>query len=107
MRSDSSALRVLAVGQTPPPLGGQALAIQSFVTGRYRDLEVFHVRMAFSRKTDEIGKPRLNKIPHLVGLIARILSRRARTGAKVLYYPPAGADLVPVVRDLFVLLCTR
>jgi glycosyltransferase involved in cell wall biosynthesis len=44
---------------------------------------------------------------HLVSLIARILWHRARTGATVLYYPPAGADIVPVFRDLVVLLSTR
>jgi glycosyltransferase involved in cell wall biosynthesis len=107
MHGAASPLRIVAVGQVPPPLGGQAFAIQSFVTGRYPRLEVFHVRMAFSRETAEIGKPRLGKGLHLLGLIARILWRRARTGATVLYYPPAGPDLVPVLRDVVVLLCTR
>jgi glycosyltransferase involved in cell wall biosynthesis len=100
-------VRIVAVGQTPPPLGGQAVAIRSFVTGRYADIEVIHVRMAFSRRTAEIGRPRASKALHLVGLIARILWCRLRTGADVLYYPPAGPDLVPVLRDLAVLLCTR
>ncbi|MBV9837363.1 MAG: glycosyltransferase [Solirubrobacterales bacterium] len=99
--------RVVAVGQTPPPLGGQAVAIESFVTGRYRSLEVFHVRMAFSTQTAEIGKPRLKKMRHLVSLVTRVLWCRVRSGASILYYPPAGPELVPVVRDMVVLLCTR
>ena len=49
----------------------------------------------------------LGKLLHLAGLVPRILWCRFRTGAKVLYYPPAGPDLVPVLRDLVVLLCTR
>jgi glycosyltransferase involved in cell wall biosynthesis len=100
-------VRIVAVGQTPPPFGGQADTLELFVTGRYRLLEVFHVRMAFSKDTADIGRPRPGKALHLIGLIARILWRRARTGATVLYYPPAGADIVPVLRDLAVLLCTR
>jgi glycosyltransferase involved in cell wall biosynthesis len=100
-------VRIVAVGQTPPPFGGQADTLALFVTGRYRLLEVFHVRMAFSRNTADIGRPRPGKVLHLLSLIARILWRRARTGATVLYYPPAGADVVPVLRDLAVLLCTR
>jgi glycosyltransferase involved in cell wall biosynthesis len=100
-------LRIVAVGQTPPPLGGQAFAIQSFVTGRYDSLEIFHVRMAFSKETAEIGKPGVTKLLHLLNLVARILWCRARTGAEVLYYPPAGPDLVPVLRDLVILLCVR
>lgn len=107
MRPLSSPVRVVAVGQTPPPFGGQADTMELFVTGRYRLLDVSHVRMAFSRDTSDIGRPRPGKVLHLLGLVARILWRRARTGAQVLYYPPAGANLVPVLRDLAVLLCTR
>lgn len=107
MDAGDARLRIVAVGQTPPPFGGQALAIKSFVSGRYRTIEVFHVRMAFSRQTADIGRPRLAKALHLLGLIARVLWCRVRSRAKVLYYPPAGPDLVPVARDLIVLLGTR
>jgi glycosyltransferase involved in cell wall biosynthesis len=100
-------LRVLAVGQTPPPLGGQAIAIESFVRGRYENLRVSHVRMAFSEQMSQIGKADPRKVLHLVGLVARILWQRMRTRADVLYYPPAGPDAVPVLRDLVVLLATR
>jgi glycosyltransferase involved in cell wall biosynthesis len=100
-------LRIVAVGQTPPPLGGQACAIRSFVTGRYDGIEIFHVRMAFSRETAEIGKPSLGKVAHLGSVVLRVLLCRLRTGATVLYYPPAGPELVPIVRDLVILLCTR
>jgi glycosyltransferase involved in cell wall biosynthesis len=63
--------------------------------------------MAFSKQATDIGRPQFAKLLHLVSLIARILWRRARSRATVLYYPPAGPDLVPVLRDLVVLLCTR
>jgi glycosyltransferase involved in cell wall biosynthesis len=101
------ALRIVAVIQTPPPFIGQAVAAESFLAGDYHALEVFHVRMAFSREMDDVGKPRVGKLAHLAGLIVRILWRRARTGAQVLYYPPAGPDLAPLLRDVVVLLCTR
>jgi glycosyltransferase involved in cell wall biosynthesis len=100
-------VRVIAVGQTPPPFGGQADTMQLFVTGLYRRLEVCHVRMAFSKRTADIGKLRAGKLPHLVSLVARILWRRARTGARILYYPPGGPNLVPILRDLVILLSTR
>lgn len=106
MGSGTSPVRVVAVGQTPPPFGGQADTMELFVTGRYRLLEVSHVRMAFSRDTADIGKARPGKVLHLIGLIARVLWRRTRTKDAVLYYPP-GANPVPVLRDLAVLLCTR
>src|SRR2546423_120338 len=104
---DSGRLRIVAVGQTPPPFGGQALTTQSFVTGEYKDLEIFHVRMAFSKEMADIGRPQARKLLHLVALIARVLWRRFRAGATVLYYPPAGPALVPVLRDVAILLGTR
>jgi glycosyltransferase involved in cell wall biosynthesis len=107
MEGRTPALRIVAVTQTPPPFLGQALAGQSFLAGNYRTLEVFHVRMSFSRGVDDVGKPRLGKLVHVCRLITRILCCRARTGAQVLYYPPAGPDLTPVLRDLLILLSTR
>ena len=107
MEGRKAPLRVLAVTQLPPPPMGQAVAALSFVTGRYRDLHVFPVRMTFSKQMDEVGKPQFGKVVHLVALIGRVLWRRARTHATVLYYPPAGPDLVPVLRDVVILLCTR
>jgi glycosyltransferase involved in cell wall biosynthesis len=100
-------LRVVVVGQTPPPFGGQAIAIESFVKGTYDQLDVVHVRMGFSSDMGEVGRFRVGKLFHLVGLVVRILWARATTKAEVLYYPPAGPDLVPVMRDIAVLLSTR
>jgi glycosyltransferase involved in cell wall biosynthesis len=103
----SPRLKVLVVGQTPPPLGGQSIAIDSFARGTYRGIQVSLVRMAFSGGMEEVGKFRARKLGHLCALIPRILWHRRRTGASVLYYPPAGPDLVPVLRDLVILICTR
>lgn len=98
---------MLVVGQTPPPFGGQAIAIESFVRGSYDGLEIRHVRMAFSASMSDVGRAQLGKLGHLFGLVARVLWARLRFRADVLYYPPAGPDLVPVLRDLVVLLATR
>ena len=63
--------------------------------------------MAFSAEMGDVGRPQARKLLHLLSVVVRILWRRLRTGAKVLYYPPAGPDLVPVLRDLVILLATR
>jgi glycosyltransferase involved in cell wall biosynthesis len=39
--------------------------------------------------------------------VARIILAKARHRPTVLYYPPAGPDLIPVLRDVFILLATR
>jgi glycosyltransferase involved in cell wall biosynthesis len=98
---------VLVVGQTPPPYHGQAIGIESLVTGSYTHVELFHVRMNFSSEIGEVGRFRPKKLLHLVALVARVLWKRVATRAEILYYPPAGSDLVPVLRDLVVLASTR
>lgn len=99
--------KVVVVGQTPPPFGGQAVMIQALLDGDYSTVELVHVRMDFSHHVDEIGSFRVRKLGHLAVTIARIAAARVRHRATTLYYPPAGPNLVPICRDLAILLCTR
>lgn len=99
--------RVLVVGQTPPPLHGQAIAVQMLLEGDYERIEPWHVAMRFSRTVEEVGRVRIRKLVELPRLVLRILTARVRTGAQVLYYPPYCAERVPLVRDLVVLTCCR
>lgn len=99
--------QILIVGQTPPPYGGQAIMIEKILARTYGDLQLHHVRMAFSEKMGDMGKLRLEKFVELARVIGQILSVRFRTGAKVMYYPPAGPERVPVYRDILILLATR
>jgi glycosyltransferase involved in cell wall biosynthesis len=100
-------LRVLVVGQTPPPYHGQALMIQMMLNGTYKHARLRHVRMAFSRDISQVGRFSWRKVGHLIGVIVRIYWARLRHRVEVLYYPPAGPDLVPVLRDIVVLLSVR
>jgi glycosyltransferase involved in cell wall biosynthesis len=100
-------LKVLIVGQTPPPFGGQAIMIERLVNAKLADVELIHVRMGFSSSMNELGRVRLSKIAHLFVVIARIFYHRFVDGVRILYYPPAGPDRVPMVRDIVVLLSTR
>lgn len=100
-------LRVLVVGQTPPPHGGQAIMIQKLLASRFERVRLHHVRMSFSDEMDEVGRFRLAKLWRLVLLITRIVAARLRYGTQVLYYPPAGPHRVPAYRDAVVLLATR
>lgn len=99
--------RVLIVGQTPPPIGGQAVMIEALLCGDYESFDTVHVRMDFSHDIDEIGTFRLRKVAHLAQTIARIAGARVRQGCTTLYYPPAGPNLVPICRDIAILLATR
>ncbi len=100
-------VRVLVVGQTPPPFGGQAVMIQALLDGRYERVHLFHVRLAFSDDMESVGKFAPRKLWVLFTTIIRIWVARFRHGTRVLYYPPAGPNTVPVLRDIILLCATR
>ncbi|HWZ52851.1 MAG TPA: glycosyltransferase family 4 protein [Granulicella sp.] len=108
-RNSTSAapLVVVVAGQVPPPVNGQSLMIQEFLRGSYEGLRLEHVPLRFSRSTAEIGAFDLRKIWVLARTVADVVRARFRSGATVLYYPPAGPNLVPVLRDLVLLSATR
>ncbi|MCB0778123.1 MAG: hypothetical protein KDC03_01035, partial [Flavobacteriales bacterium] len=55
-------LRVLVVGQTPPPFGGQAVMIEALLAGRYDRIHLEHVRLAFSDDMDSVGRFQWRKV---------------------------------------------
>jgi glycosyltransferase involved in cell wall biosynthesis len=100
-------LSMIVVGQTPPPFGGQTIMIRRMLDLKIPGVEMHHVPMRFSREMKEVGRFSPWKLIELLKIIASVVATRIRTGAKVLYYPPAGPDLVPVLRDLVILTSTR
>lgn len=98
---------MLVVGQTPPPFGGQAVMIAAMLQGRYPRVELHHVRLAFSDDMERVGKFTLRKVWVLLATIVSVIAARFRHRTPVLYYPPAGPNMVPVLRDIVFLCCTR
>ena len=97
---------MLIVGQTPPPVHGQSLAIQSLVQGPLDGVEVTFVRMHFSRSTEQIGRFGVGKLAHLASLVGRCWWELCRDRSLILYYPP-GSTLMPVLRDVVFLGLVR
>lgn len=104
---DKAPLKVLVVGQTPPPHGGQSVMVQALLQGHYTKVELHHVRLAFSDDMDSVGKFAFRKVTILFTTILAIWRARVRTGARVLYYPPSGPNMVPVLRDIILLNAVR
>jgi len=105
--NDSNRADMILVGQTPPPFHGQALGIKAIADYPFPRLRLRLVRMAFSEELNSVGRFRLFKLWHLVALACRIIAARWRSGAPVLYYPPAGPNWTPVCRDLLLLPLVR
>jgi glycosyltransferase involved in cell wall biosynthesis len=99
--------RILIVGQTPPPYGGQALMIQELVHAEFQTIRTYHVRMGFSDSMSALGRVGLRKVLHLVSVIRRALQLRFRYGIEVLYYPPAGPTPAAILKDIALLLALR
>ena len=97
---------ILVVGQTPPPIGGQAVMIKHLLDGNYSKIKLFHVRMSFSSEMKDMGKIQLNKLLHLFSIIFKILYKRIFLNVNILYYPPSGPNSA-VYRDLIILNMTR
>lgn len=102
-----TARTILIVGQTPPPLGGQAIMIEKLLQGDYGDIKLVHVRMEYSKGMDQVGKFQLNKLVELLKVIFKIIYARFAHHIQVLYYPPSGPDMIPFFRDILTLVPTR
>lgn len=105
--SNKNMKNILVVGQTPPPFGGQAVMIQKLLDAKYTSANLYHVRMSFSKSMDDLGTLRIGKFFHAITVVCKIVVAKIRYGTNVLYFPPSGPDLIPVLRDIFVLVLTR
>src|SRR5439155_18509403 len=85
----------------------QAQMIANTLDARYRGVELTFVRVAYTRERRNTGRPSFRKALHLAAAVVRVAVARVRTRATVLYYAPAGAQPVPVARDIVFLLCIR
>jgi len=83
------------------------MMIQALVEGEYRRMKIHHVPMRFSRRMDEVGRLRVRKLLELARVIFSILKARFEFGGEVLYYPPAGPNRIPVLRDVVILMSCR
>ena len=95
--------KVLVIGQVPPPLHGQALMTQRLINAPMKRIRIYHIRMAFSKSMSSVGRFSLSKVGHMLSITVQGLYCRVRYGINTLYYMPAGPDLVPVIRDIFIL----
>jgi hypothetical protein len=98
---------ILVIGQTPPPWHGQAIMIDHLVHAKYKDIEIQHIRMEFSTQIEDIGKISTQKVVKMFTLIARVYRAAWCGNIDYLYYPPAGPNKIPMLRDIAILLGCR
>jgi len=99
--------RILVLGQTPPPYGGQALMLKTLLDGYYKDAELIHVRLEFSRDFDDMGSFKLYKFWGLLKAIIQTIAYRVYYRTDILYYGPAGPNMLAMFRDMLLLAPVR
>ena len=99
--------RLLVLAQTPPPAHGQSLMQQYLVSADWTWCSMTHVRLRFSRDLEEIGRFSVRKILHLFAVVSRCWRARLSGPFDILYYPPAGPNRIPFLRDVVTLILTR
>lgn len=81
--------------------------IEYMLNHKYNAVELFHVRMNFSKEMNERGKLSFYKISHLIDIIVRALLLKFKHNIEILYYPLSNSPKVSVLRDMIILGITR
>jgi glycosyltransferase involved in cell wall biosynthesis len=99
--------KILVIGQTPPPYYGQAMMTDRLVQANFDSIQIYHVRMAFSKSLSSVGNFELGKVFHLCKVVIQALLKRYESKPTILYYMPGGTTITPVVRDILILMVLR
>ena len=99
--------KILVIGQTPPPYGGQAMMIKRLVDAKLEMIEIIHVRMSFSDSFKQVGRVSITKFLHIFYIIKTAIVLKFKYQIDTLYYPPAGPNLNPIIRDWIILFFIR
>lgn len=101
-------MKLLVLAQTPPPLHGQSVMVQSLLAGLPRHgIEVQHVNLSLSRDTADVGRWRIGKITKTLDAAVRAVFARFRHDCDTLYYVPAPPKRGALYRDWAILFLCR
>lgn len=101
-------MKLLVLAQTPPPLHGQSLMVQTLVAGLpAHGIAVHHVPLILSRDHADIGRWRIGKIFTVLAAGVRAVAARFTEGCDTLYYVPAPGKRGALYRDWVIMLLCR
>ena len=99
--------KILVAAQIPPPVGGMSIMVQNLLSGNYKNFQLIYVPVGLSASIEDVTKFRVYKVFRLLKVILDIAVARFKSGARVLYYCPAGSNQGSMYRDLLILFSTR
>lgn len=81
--------------------------IQKLLGYHYEGVELIHVPMNYSSDLTQIGKLSVSKVISLLRVIFKGIKHLFLDKIDAVYYPPAGHNKIPVIRDIITLLIIR
>ena len=101
-------MKLLVLAQTPPPVHGQSVMVQTLLDGLPgRGIAVHHVNLALSRDSADIGRWRIGKFFAVLRACTRVITAKFRDGCDTLYNIPAPGKRGALYRDWTVMLLCR
>lgn len=101
-------MKLLILAQTPPPLHGQSLMVETAVRGLpEHGVDVCHVNLRLSRDHADIGGWRPGKLLALLDACFHAVVARFTENCDTLYYVPAPAKRGALYRDWIVMALCR
>jgi glycosyltransferase involved in cell wall biosynthesis len=101
-------MKILILGQTPPPYGGQAINIEKMIRVLHQhQFNCRVIRMNFSDDISDMGRFSLNKIVRLLKILFQLSWQLLVYRPDITYYPPAGPQRTPIFRDMILLFPIR
>ncbi|MEM8868323.1 MAG: glycosyltransferase [Verrucomicrobiota bacterium] len=99
--------KVIIVGQLPPPIHGQSVAIERIAKIQSDEYEILSLPLNCSTDIESVGSFQLKKI--FITLVVSFKLMRMCFGSKnvLVYYPPASPAVIPVLRDLMFFVIAR
>ena len=100
-------LRLLILGQIPPPFHGQSVMIEKIINMNSEFLKIHYLKMGYSKEIDEVGRFSFRKVITLFHLLLNVKKIVKENKIEAIYYPPAGTGFIPIIRDIITLLFIR
>jgi glycosyltransferase involved in cell wall biosynthesis len=102
-------MKLLVLAQTPPPLHGQSLMVQTLVDGLAKQpgFELYHVNLPLSRDAADVGRFRFGKLRTLLRACRQARRLAAAHGIDTLYYVPAPGKRSALYRDWIAMALCR
>ena len=101
-------MKILILGQTPPPYGGQAINIEKMIRVLAKhQFDHRVIRMNFSDEINDMGSFSLKKTMRLLRIVLQLVGQLIVYRPSLVYYPPAGPKQTPIFRDMVLLFPVR